>query len=437
MGERLVCLVGDGAGGFVVVDHLLEVFVAVAYGGACELGHVVALHEHEVVLGVKLWKDEGFVVTPLGVEVGDVGAGVGGVVAAGGEYYPAAVAAPCVVAVYTGAVSLSEGAYLAGVEVFDVEVGAVVPDVELTVVAQCEEQVAAVGADAGHRDTLAHAIAGEFQVGSAKLAGLLVEGEAHEVVAQLVVAGEDDVGAALGFFVLEHGHVDGAVVELAAVGSPAGEGFEVVVCFEDVGEGVAVGIVEDEVRAVVYHFNLLGALHVEGLSGLVGGEDHPVACGVPGGIDGGGEDGVVLHVEFFQPFSVSNDGAAVGGAHVEEHAARVVVLIVVAVDAVVFLLVEAAIVLIDGLHVEGLQVALVEAELTVELVAGLDETVGEVAVDGLGGDVEVVGRVSQPASVGLLGVDADAEAVAFVLLEQGVPCEGVHHDFAVGSCGCH
>ena len=369
------------------------------------------------MLGVELRKDEGFIIAPLRVEVSYVRTGVSGVVAAGGEYYPTAVAAPCVVTVYPQAVGLSEGTYLAGVEVFDVEVCAVVPDVELAVVTQCEEQVAAVGADARHGYTLSHTIAGELQLRRTEVAGLLVEGETHKVVAQLVVAGEDDVGATLGFFALEYGSVDGTVIEFLAVGRPAGEGLKVVFCLENVGEGVGVSVVEDKVAAVVYHFYLFWPLQVEGLSGLVGGEYYPRTRGVPGGIDGGGEDGVVLHVELLYFLAVCYDGAAVSGTHVEEHAAGVVGLIVVTVDTVVFLLAEATIVLIDGVLVECLQVTLVETELAIELVAGLYESVGEIAVNGFGGDVKGVAGIGQPTSVALLGIEADVKAVAFICLK--------------------
>ena len=222
----------------------------------------------------------------------------------------------------------------------------------------------------------------------------------------------------------------GAVEELAAVGGPAGEGLEVGLRFQNVFQLLFVGIVEDEVGAVVDDLNLVAVYHVEHLARLVGGEGHPVACGVPRGVDGVGEYGVALHVHLLGLAVGDEHGAAVLGADVEEHPAGRVVLVVVAVDAVVLLVVVLAVVLVDGGDVEGLEVALVEAELAVEFVGGFDEAVGEVAVNGFGGHAELVGGEADPAA-GALGVEGDGEVLAPFLLEQAAPLEGVEEEFAV------
>ena len=223
-----------------------------------------------------------------------------------------------------------------------------------------------------------------------------------------------------------------AVEQLQAVGRPAGEGFQIVLRFQHIADLLLVSIVEYEVRAVVHHLNLVVVNHVEGLSRLVGGEYHPVARGVPRGVDGVRQHGVAFHVHLLC-FSVLHEhGAAVLGADVEEHVLGAVVLVVVAVDAVVFVVAVLPVVLIDGLHVEVLQVALVKSELAVEFVGGFDETVGEVAVDGLLGHGESVGGELHPASVAQ-GVEGDGEVAAFGGLEQAAPLQGVKAEFAVAA----
>ena len=148
----------------------------------------------------------------------------------------------------------------------------------------------------------------------------------------------DDVLTLLRGFSDKFGDVGRAVEDAATIGRPAGEGLEVGFGLEDVAQFVAVGIIEDEVGTIVHHFNLLRVFHVEHLPRLVGGEHHPVAVGMPGGIDGRRKDGVAFHVQFSRFSVLDENRAAVLGADVEEHPLGGVVLIVVTVDAVVVIL---------------------------------------------------------------------------------------------------
>ena len=224
------------------------------------------------------------------VEIGNKDARIIIVLAARSHYNPAAVAAPGVVAVGIFAVGRRERAHLACLQILDVKVGILVPNMKLPVVGHCEEHVAAVGADAGHGDARAEAVGIDERAGRGEAAGLFVEVYDAQAVVQAVV----DVAHTVAPHRVGHAsklrHAGGAIHHALAVGRPAGEGFQLAVRFEDIGQRVLVGIEEHEVRAVVDHFNLLAVHHVERLSRLVGREDHPVALGVPRGVDGGRKD---------------------------------------------------------------------------------------------------------------------------------------------------
>ena len=169
---------------------------------------------------------------------------------------------------------------------------------------------------------------------------------------------------------------------------------------------------------------------MEDLSGLVGGERHKGLRGVPAGIDTGGENAVVLDGNLMSLTTIGDDGAAVGSTYVKQHPLGVVVLIVVAVHTMVLVVVVAAVVLVDGGLREVGQVALVESQLTVELVAWLDEAVGEERVDGFLGHRQAEGGVAHPT---LPPTRVHAYFYIFTALsgEQAAPGGGVDIHLAV------
>ena len=85
-----------------------------------------------------------------------------------------------------------------------------------------------------------------------------------------------------------------AEVECLSVGSPAGEHLKLRGVVFQIGHFVLVDVVGNEVAGFVIHFYLVGIGDVEVLEGLVGGIDNVVERGMPGGIDSGRKDGVVL-----------------------------------------------------------------------------------------------------------------------------------------------
>ena len=74
------------------------------YGALHELGNIVALHKLTMIVGVGTGQLKGLALAAIAVYMGKEGAGVVAIVAARAEHYPAAVAAPRVIALGVGRV---------------------------------------------------------------------------------------------------------------------------------------------------------------------------------------------------------------------------------------------------------------------------------------------------------------------------------------------
>ena len=132
-------------------------------------------------------------------------------------------------------------------QILDEKIGLLVPHMELTVVSHREQQITTIGADARNGCTLAVSSTIILKHGSAEGAGLLVEGNAHHIVAHLSADIRDDILTLILRFSYELRHMRHAVVEFATIGRPAGESFKISIRFENIGERMIVSIVEHEV----------------------------------------------------------------------------------------------------------------------------------------------------------------------------------------------
>ena len=119
-----------------------------------QLWNIVALHELTVIVGVALGQLKGFRTLAVLVYVSDEGSGVASVIAATTEDHPSSVARPRVIALRVRRVNLVHGAHLASTQVHKIKVGLAMPDVEHTVIAKGEHEVAAIGRNAGEGDAL-------------------------------------------------------------------------------------------------------------------------------------------------------------------------------------------------------------------------------------------------------------------------------------------
>ena len=123
-----------------------------------------------------------------------------------------------------------------------------------------------------------------------------------------------------------------------------------------------------------------------------------------------------------------DDCSAVIRTDVEQHAFGTAHTIVVAVDAMILPVVVFAVVLIDRHLLESRKVALVDAQLAIELVTRLDESVAEESIDGFLCDADFIGFEVYP-SIGTLCIDIDGNVTPLVSDKECAPFCRIHlHD---------
>ena len=186
------------------------------------------------------------------------------------------------------------------------------------------------------------------------------------------------------------------------------------------GHLATVDVVGYEVALRVIHLYLVAVGGVEVLVGLVGGIDYQLEPRMPGGINAGREDRVTLHTDLLQLAIVGDDGAAVVLAGMELQAPGVVLLVVVAVDALPGLLCRAEHIVIDDALVVVLQAALADGQFLIADEGGVDEAVAQIAVDAVGRHIDTEGPVVGPLSC-LAGIDVHGDGIALGPLCQLAP----------------
>ena len=382
-------------GGFL--DRFRPGRTADAHGADHELRDVERLEERPVALRVFLRQDERLAFFPV-FEIAEVGAGIGAVVAARAEDDPRAVRGPAVVAVRRARlVGRGEGAGLAGREVHQVEVGALMPNVKRPVVAEGEQQVFAIGRDAGEGRALAQGRGSEDRVvGGGKGPCRRVESLSVDVVMEFPVMVEERV-----FFHRDAlGVAGGDEIERSPVGAPGGEGLQLVGLVLEGVDDVALRVVEDQPRGQVHHLNLLPVFRVEMLPRRVGRVGDEGEGRVPSGVDA--VRGILARFQVdFPDLAIGREHCpALIAPHVELHVSfLVIILIVMAIDASPAFLFHRPRVVDQDSFLEIGQVALVQAHVFVEHVQRLDEAIGEVGIDRLGGDVVANGGVAKPLAI--------------------------------------
>ena len=361
-----------------------------------------------VLLRVALRQEEWLRESAAVVDLGQVEARVEPVVAAAGEDDPARVRRPVVIAVGLVAVHLRQLAGLARAEVEQPLLALVVPDGEVAVVGEGEQEPSAVVAGAGPGEALAHLDGVEHGVDRRAEAGSLgVEGDAAEVVLLVLEMRR--------ILLLAAGHV----VERAAVGGEHGGVLAPVLRLEQrVGDDlVGRGIIDEHVALEVEHLDALVAHDVESLARLIRREGAILAARVPVGIDHRAAQLVIAGLEPLAAAVRLYHRGPVVAAHVEHEPRGVGPVGRVAVDAHAGHLR----VLQDGRLVERGEVALVESHVTIHLVARCDAAIGESpGVHGMGADVDLEVAVLLP-PVALAGADGECQLATLVAGRQRVP----------------
>ena len=133
-----------GLDGVVGEDNLLQFLGVPADFVLGELGDVVGLEQPVVLVRILLGKEERLVGAALGVKVCQIEAGVGAVFPAGREGYPPGIGGPALETLSPGGVQFVKRLGLKGLEISDIDISGIVPDMEGSVFSHAAEQVPAV-----------------------------------------------------------------------------------------------------------------------------------------------------------------------------------------------------------------------------------------------------------------------------------------------------
>ena len=163
---------------------------------------------------------------------------------------------------------------------------------------------------------------------------------------------------------------------------------------------------------------------MEYLARLVCAVDDEFEPGVPRGIDAGREDVVVGHTDLLDGSIVGDDRSTVMLTGVELHAVGVVLLIVVAVDALSLGAFRAEHIVIDDGFIVVFQTALVDGQFLIGDIRGGNEAVADVGIDAVGRHIDVEGLEARPRVV-LLRVDLYLDGIALGCFGQLSPLVGI------------
>ena len=377
-------------------------------GTGREVGHVVGVNQPVVVFpGVFLRQEEGLADIAVLVHAGQVKTGVEAIAPATAEDKPARVAAPVVETLRIVAVHFMELAPCAVFQVEQAEVGLAVPDGEVAVVGQGEHQVAAVIRRTGEGNALAQGgsvYQGIYLLTEGAIGWVEVNGA--QVVAYFLVLGRNDFGCRR------------TEIKLTTIGRENGESLESILPLQQwrKEQFVGLGMIDQHVGSQVEDFDALVLDHMERLAGVVHRIGDVLARRMPVGIDAGRQGRVGLRVEQLTLAIVLHQRGAVRTAYMQAQPGRVGAVESMAVDAHTRHLG----VFQQRTLFEGGEVALVDAHFAVDFVAGGYLAVDHAVVYGTGADVHGEGTELYPAVL-LLDRNKEAEAVAHVIGQQGVP----------------
>ena len=292
---------------------------------------------------------------------------------------------------------------------------------EHAIFGQGEHQVASVGRDAREGGTLVHGRSIEHYFARTELQGLRVETLLIKVVFHLFCPLHEFHARVDGVLILE---VGAAVVERLAVGCPEGEHFEFVRVVLDVGHLILLHIEGNQVALRVVHLDFVWIDGMESLLRLVRGIDDELQPGMPGGIYAGREQVVVLHVYLAHLAIVGDNRSAQVLAGMELHPVGVVLLVVVAVDALTRRTIGAEHIVVDHALLVVFQTALADGQVLVGDVRGGNQSVADVGVDGIGRHNDVERLIARPLSL-VAGIDLHLDGLPPCSLSELSPVAGI------------
>ena len=163
---------------------------------------------------------------------------------------------------------------------------------------------------------------------------------------------------------------------------------------------------------------------MESLLRLVGGIDDELQPGMPGGIHAGREQVVVLHVYLAHLAIVGDNRSAQVLAGMELHPVGVVLLVVVAVDALARRTFGAEHIVVDHALIVVFQTALADGQVLVGDVRGGNQSVADVGVDGIGRHNDVERLIARPLSL-VAGIDLHLDGLPPCSLSEFSPVAGI------------
>ena len=309
-----------------------------------------------------------------------------------------------------------------------------VPDVEIAIVAHREQEVATVRRDARPRGATINGSCIEHHFAWTELTRLRVEGLAIDIVLHLFVA-LIHLRALFtrGVLTLK---VSTAVIEHLAIGCPRWEYLKLAVAILQVRHLVSLHIIDNDVALLVAHFHLVGVNGMEVLTGLVGSIDNEVQPRVPGRINASREDRVVAHVHLLQLTVIGDNCTTQVLTGMELHALRVVVLIMVTIDALAVFLETAEDIVVDNALVIVLQAALIDGQCLVGDERRGYQTIADIRVDGVWRHKYLEGFEARPL-ITVACIDINGNGFSFGFLSQCVPLVdiglSVAHDVVVAN----
>ena len=257
-----------------------------------------------------------------------------------------------------------------------------VPDVEIAELRHGKNKPSPVGTDTRQHGTHIHRIGSKHQFARAEFHGLRIETLLIDIVFQLFVAFHDlRVLPLVQHLALEVGTT---VVERLTIRCPGRKHLKLRRIVLQIRHLAFVDVIGNEITRHVVNLNLIRVGRMEVLECLVRRIDDKLQPGMPGWIDAGREDGVVLHVHLLDIAVVGNDGATPLLTGMELHTLRISLLVVVTIDALAFNLESAEDIVVDNALIVGHQTALSDGQGLVADKRRGDDAIAQVAVDAVG-----------------------------------------------------
>ena len=175
-----------------------------------------------------------------------------------------------------------------------------------------------------------------------------------------------------------------AVVKRPSVRSPGGVDLQFSGVVLQIGHLTLVYVIGDEVALRVIHLNLIGVGSMKALQRLVGRINDQFQPGMPGGIDTSGKDRIIAHIHLLHLAVVSDEGTTMFLTGMKLHTIRIILLIMVTVDALTFTLKATEHVVIDYPLIIVLQTALADSQRLIAHKRRMNKPVADPAIDTVG-----------------------------------------------------